>query len=98
MEIIKGLRKGKSFADQIEQFREIYDNRLITLIRVGEETNSLDKMLLNQANDMTSELEHNLKQLGNVLEPILIICIGTIVAFVLIAMYMPMFQLGQTIN
>ncbi len=98
MEIIKGLRKGKSFADQMEQFREIYDNKLITLIRVGEETNSLDKMLLNQANDMTSELEHNLKQLGNVLEPILIICIGTIVAFVLIAMYMPMFQLGQTIN
>jgi len=97
-EMVKGLKKGESFADKMDEFQDLYGNKLITLIRVGEETNCLDKMLLNQANDITSELEHDLKQLGNVLEPILIICIGTIVAFVLIAMYMPMFQLGQTIN
>ncbi|WP_291530707.1 type II secretion system F family protein [Bacteroides sp. UBA939] len=97
-EIISGLKQGDSFASKMEGFREIYGNKLVTLIRVGEETNCLDKMLLNQGNDLTSELEHNLKQLGNILEPALILGIGAIVAFVLIAMYMPMFQLGQTIQ
>lgn len=82
----------------MEEYRYIYDYKLITLIRVGEETNRLAGMLANQSKDMASELEHELKQLGNILEPVLIIGVGGIVAFVLIAMYMPMFQLGQTIT
>ncbi|TWV08709.1 type II secretion system F family protein [Bacteroidaceae bacterium HV4-6-C5C] len=97
-EIIGGLKKGEAFASKMDEYKDIYGAKLITLIRVGEETNCLDKMLLNQANDLTSELEHDLKQLGNIIEPVLILCIGGIVAFVLIAMYMPMFQLGQTIQ
>ncbi len=96
--IAEGLRRGQSFSENMEKFQELYGNKLLTLIRVGEETNCLDKMLLAQANDITAELEHELKQLGNVLEPVLILGVGVMVAFVLIAMYMPMFQLGQTIN
>ena len=96
--IAEGLTRGESFSDNIDRFRNLYGDKLTTLIRVGEETNSLDKMLAAQANDITSELEHDLKQLGNILEPALILGIGGVVAFVLIAMYMPMFQLGQTIN
>ncbi len=97
-QIAEGLKRGESFSENMEKYRDIYGNKLITLIRVGEETNCLDKMLLAQADDITAELEHELKQLGNVLEPVLILGVGGIVAFVLIAMYMPMFQLGQTIN
>jgi type IV pilus assembly protein PilC len=97
-QIAEGLKQGETFSENMERYRDIYGHKLITLIRVGEETNCLDKMLLNQSNDITAELEHNLKQVGNILEPILILCIGAIVAFVLIAMYMPMFKLGQTIN
>ncbi len=96
--IAEGLQRGESFSENMEKFIDIYGNKLVTLIRVGEETNCLDKMLAAQANDITAELEHELKQLGNVLEPALILGVGGIVAFVLIAMYMPMFQLGQTIN
>ncbi|MPN31816.1 hypothetical protein SDC9_179291 [bioreactor metagenome] len=65
---------------------------------MGEETNTLDKMLFQQATDITAELEYKLKQLGNVLEPLLILGIGILVAFILIAMYVPMFKLGQTIH
>lgn len=95
--IAKGLSRGDSFSKNMERYRDIYDYKLITLIRVGEETNRLPSMLFSQSKDITSELEHELKQLGNILEPILILGVGGIVAFVLIAMYMPMFQLGQTI-
>lgn len=97
-EMGQGLKRGESFSDNMDNYRDLYGTKLITLIRVGEETNSLNEMLLNQAKDITEELEHELKQLGNVLEPALILVIGAIVAFILIAMYMPMFQLGQSFN
>lgn len=96
-DIAQGLRTGETFSENMRKYEDIYGYKLITLIRVGEETNSLERMLSAQAKDITSELEHELKQLGNILEPALILGIGSIVAFVLIAMYMPMFQLGQTI-
>jgi type IV pilus assembly protein PilC len=93
--ISDGLKRGESFSGSMSRFPGIYERKLVTLMKVGEETGSLDKMLFRQAEDITSELEHDLKQLGSVLEPILILFMGTIVAFILIAMYMPMFKLGQ---
>lgn len=93
----RGLKRGDTFSEGLEEFQDIYGSKLIALVRVGEETNCLDKMFLNLSSDITLELENKLKRLGTVLEPVLILCIGTIVAFVLIAMYMPMFKLGQTI-
>lgn len=98
VDIANGLKRGDSFSKNMEKYKDIYDYKLITLIRVGEETNRLANMLFNQSKDMSSELEHELKQLGNILEPVLILGVGGIVAFVLIAMYMPMFQLSQTIT
>jgi Type II secretory pathway, component PulF len=96
--ISENIKKGESFSENLGRYEKIYGRKLIALMKVGEETNTLDKMLLHQATDITSELEYQLKQLGNALEPILILGIGALVAFILIAMYMPMFKLGQTIN
>lgn len=96
--ISEGLKRGDTFSENLSKFKNIYGRKLTALIRVGEETNCLDKMFLNLSNDITQELEHKLKRLGSILEPLLILCIGTIVAFVLIAMYLPMFKLGQTIG
>ena len=97
-EISEGLKKGETFSENIGVFNNIYGKKLVALIRVGEETNSLEKILNSQAEEITSELEHELKQLGNILEPLLIIFIGIMVAFVLVSMYAPMFKLGQTFN
>ncbi len=55
-------------------------------------------MFKDQADDTASELEFGIRQMNNILEPALILCIGGIVAFVLIAMYMPMFKLGMIIQ
>lgn len=55
-------------------------------------------MLKTLNNDMSSELDYDIKQINNVLEPVLILFVGVIVAFVLISMYLPMFKLGMTIQ
>lgn len=96
--ICDGLSKGESIADIMERSGKIYDKKLIVLIRVGEQTNRLGQMLQKQGEDITQELNHKLKGIGNTLEPLLILFVGAIVAFILIAMYMPMFMIGGVIN
>ncbi|MBE9488434.1 MAG: type II secretion system F family protein [Bacteroidetes bacterium] len=97
-DICEGLNKGDSIADVMERNSTIYDKKLIVLIRVGEQTNRLGQMLQKQGDDITKELNYKLKGIGNILEPVLILFVGVIVAFILIAMYMPMFMMGGIIN
>ena len=68
------------------------------MLRVGEETNSLDTMLKTLSDDIAAELDYEIKQINNALEPALILFIGVIVAFVLVSMYLPMFKMGMTID
>ncbi|MDR1756649.1 MAG: type II secretion system F family protein, partial [Culturomica sp.] len=96
--IARGLQQGELFADNLACFQQLYDRRLIALLRVGEETNRLPEMLRKQGDSLTAELEHRIRQLGNLMEPVLILGIGGIVAFVLISMYLPMFKLGGVVG
>jgi type IV pilus assembly protein PilC len=92
--IARGLEKGEAFSANLEKFPRLYERRLATLLRVGEETGRLPQMLQKQGEDLTRELEHRLRSLGNILEPALILLVGTLVAVILISMYLPMFKLG----
>lgn len=96
-EICVLLERGELFTTGLALHPHIYNRKLITLLRVGEETNKLPFMLQKQGNELTVELEYKLKSLGTMLEPILIICIGIMVAVILISMYLPMFKLGGVI-
>ena len=75
-------------------FTGLYDRRLVTLLRVGEQTGRLSEMLAREGDVLTAELEHRLRSLGNLLEPVLILLVGLLVAVILVAMYLPMFRLG----
>lgn len=88
------LERGDAFADALARFPALYDRKLIALIRVGEQTNRLPEMLRRQGESLTEELEYAIRRLGAMLEPALILCVGILVALILIAMYLPMFSLG----
>ena len=77
-----------------KRFAGLYDRRLVTLLRVGEQTGRLPEMLVREGDVLTGELEHRLRSLGNLLEPVLILLVGLLVAVILVAMYLPMFRLG----
>lgn len=96
--ICEGLNRGESIAEVMQGYSTIYDRKLVVLIRVGEQTNRLGLMLRKQGEDITQELEHRLRQIGNTLEPLLILFVGVIVAVILIAMYLPMFKIGEVIK
>lgn len=67
------------------------------MIRVAEEVNKLD-IVFNQLYDQYSEeLDIKIRTMNNLLEPVLIIFVGGLVAIILISMYLPIFQLGTGI-
>ena len=92
------VERGGLLYTGFAKYPAVYSRKFTVLLRVGEETNSLDTMLGTRAGDLSSELDYEIKQINNALEPLLILLIGIIVAFVLISMYLPMFKMGMTIQ
>lgn len=91
------ILQGKSLNEGMAM-HSIYDQRLIALIKVGEETNQLGLIFKKLSGQMEDELSHKAKMLGNTMEPLIIVFLGIMVAIILIAMYMPMFQLSTSVG
>ena len=86
---------GKPLHESMEQF-SIFDKRTVSLTKVAEEINQLDTVFAKLNDQYSDELEHRIGMISNILEPIMIIFVGLLVGVILIAMYMPMFQLGTS--
>ena len=93
MEIANGNSLYKSM-----QNHTIYDQRMISIIEVGEETNQLNISFQRLNEQYTNEVSLLTTLMGDFLEPLLIIVVGIFVALILIAMYLPMFSLSSVIN
>ena len=76
----------------------IFPPMVAQMIAVGEETGGLDTMLSKVADFYEDEVAAAVKALTSILEPIMIIFVGAIVGFVVIAMYMPMFKVYDQIK
>lgn len=89
----KDILGGMLLNESLKQF-PIFNNRTIYLIKVGEEVNQLDKVFKKLNTQYADQFNHSIGILTNLLEPFLIIFVGLFVAIILIAMYLPMFQMG----
>ncbi|KDM92726.1 type II secretion system F family protein [Photobacterium galatheae] len=72
--------------------------RLIHMVMVGEETGQLDNLLLRLADQNDNALSHQLKTLTTLTEPVLILFIGVLVGTLLLAMYLPVFDLMKVVG
>jgi len=68
------------------------------VITVGEETGALEGMLAKVAAFYEEQVDAAVKALTSILEPIMIIVVGAIVGFIVIAMYLPMFKVYDQIK
>ena len=66
---------------------------MLSLLKVGEEANQLDKMFSKIAEQYNDEVEQQTKLLGSLIEPIMIVFLALIVGVILVSMYLPMFKL-----
>lgn len=86
------IREGESIAAPLAQSR-IFDEMVINMIEVGEETGELDKMLMKIADTYEEEVDALVGSLTSILEPVMILFLGIAVGFIVIALFMPMIDL-----
>lgn len=86
------IRQGDTFASPLRQSKTV-DLIVTNMVAVGEETGDLDKMLLKVADNYDEQVDVLVSSLMSLLEPIMIIVLGSIVGTVVLSIFLPMIQI-----
>jgi type IV pilus assembly protein PilC len=89
----QSVSEGKTLAEPLSK-AQVFPAMVVQMISVGEATGALDNMLNKIADFYDEEVDSAVAALTSMLEPMLMIFLGTTVGFVIVAMYMPIFQMG----
>ena len=92
LRIYESIREGETIAQPLKEAR-IVDDIVVNMIDVGEETGELDSMLNKIADNYDEEVETAVESLVSLLEPIMIVILGGIVGFIVIALFLPLVTL-----
>jgi type IV pilus assembly protein PilC len=95
-EIIQHVKEGENISGLMEQTKR-FPNLVIKLVAVGEETGELSDMLMQIADNYEEEVDLLVGALASLLEPILIIFMGLVVGFIVISMFLPLFNITKLI-
>ncbi len=95
--IHNSIRQGDTFAGPLRQSKTI-DLLVSNMVAVGEETGDLDKMLLKVADNYDEQVDVLVGGLMSMLEPIMILVLGTIVMVIVLAVFMPMIQVITSLS
>lgn len=87
------IREGESIAGPLGK-SPVFPPMVVHMIAVGEETGALDNMLIKVSDAYDREVDTVVAALTSVLEPILILGMGIVVGFIVISMYLPIFQMS----
>jgi len=83
------IREGERIGDPLAK-SGLFPPMVVQMIAIGEETGSLDAMLSKIADFYESEVEATLQSLTAALEPVMIVCLGGVVGFIVISMFLPL--------
>ena len=75
----------------------IFPTMVIQMAAIGEESGALDHMLAKSAEFYEDEVDEAVKGLSALMEPFIIVILGTIIGGIVVAMYLPIFKLGQVV-
>ncbi len=90
----ESIREGGRLADPLKK-SGIFPNMVTSMISVGEETGALDIMLSKIADFYDQEVDAAVKGLTSMIEPIVIVVMGVVIGTIVVAMFMPMFGMGE---
>ena len=88
---IEDVENGRTIHEALDE-PKIFPPMVISMIAIGEEAGSLPVMLDKVAEFYEEDVEAIAKNLGSVLEPIMLVGLGSIVGFLIVALYLPVFQ------
>jgi len=91
------IREGDTIAEPLKH-SGVFDDMVVNMIAVGEETGELDKMLIKVADTYDGEVDTLVGALMSLLEPVLIIGMGGTVGFIVISLFMPLIAIMERIG
>ncbi|MCC2314813.1 type II secretion system F family protein [Cellulomonas xiejunii] len=91
------VRRGESLSGPLSQ-HPVFPPMVVQMMAVGEDTGALDTMLAKVADFYDQEVEATTEQLTSLIEPLMIVGIGGIIGFIVIGLYMPIFQIFNVIQ
>ncbi len=93
--IVSAVREGRALADTLED-TGVASEIVVDMVEVGEATGSLDAMLSDVSDFLDEEVETRTQRVLSLLEPVMLVLMGVIIATLLISVYLPLFSLlGQ---
>lgn len=93
--VAEQVRKGESLAEVLGNYRNIFPPMVTEMIMVGEESGKADEMLNELADYYAKEVDSTMKNFSTIIEPVVIIILGLMVAGIAVAVIMPMYSLAQ---
>jgi type IV pilus assembly protein PilC len=79
------------------QNTEVFPNMVLQMVSIGEESGALDSMLSKVADFYEGEVDDAVEGISSLMEPIIMVVLGTLIGGLVIAMYLPIFKMGQAI-
>ena len=76
------------------QNSNVFPSMVIQMVSIGEESGALDSMLSKVADFYEDEVDEAVKSLSSLMEPIIMVILGTLIGGIVVAMYLPIFKLG----
>ncbi len=97
-EVKKEVAGGKTIAEPLSRFGEVFPPMVVQMIGVGEQTGALDQMLAKIADFYDDEVDNSVTNLTTMLEPILMVFLGIVIGFIVVSLYLPIFKMGEVIG
>lgn len=89
--VIEKVREGRPFHTSLEE-SGVFTDLGVDMVQVGEATGALDEMLANVADLLDDQVETRMRRILSLLEPLLLVVMGLVVAILLLSVYLPMFS------
>jgi len=96
-DVKKGVFSGDPLSKLFEKTPSIFESSFTSMVNVGERTGNMEEMFGSISGYYEEEMDITIGKLTAMLEPIMIVFMGATVGFILVAMYTPMFAMGQTL-
>lgn len=92
----KDVLEGKTLWMSLERTK-MFPKMVVAMVKVGEESGQIDEMLNSIANFYEEEVDRLIEGLISLIEPMLIVILGGIIGLILVALYLPIFKIGELI-
>jgi type IV pilus assembly protein PilC len=95
-EIQRKVSTGTSLTTSMQE-SNLFPNMVTQMVSIGEESGALDSMLGKVADFFEAEVDDAVEALSSLMEPMIMVVLGVLIGGMVIAMYLPIFKIGQAV-